>query len=104
MIYECTDCEYCISYTDAFRLACGHPALRPDAVLKYQPLYDKDAGNCLGFTEGEPFELTWAALMEAEELYINASNAEWVVPSAYEKTLLDYAKSRGFIPPIKGHK
>jgi len=58
MIYECTDCEHCISYDDGFRIACGHPTLPADEVYKYPPVfyggYSPSTDRCDGFEEGEP--------------------------------------------------
>ena len=67
MIYECTDCRNCASFSAGFRVFCLHKSLSSAAVVDYYPVGDGDARNCNGFDEGEPHEFSYEALVEAEK-------------------------------------
>lgn len=102
-VYECTDCEHCVSYANGFRIACGNKELPSDAVYRYAPLKDIasynlskiDARNCYGFSEGEPQHRTWDKLNEAEQAYLIEYNrlddaGEEVPETLYTDYLRDY--------------
>jgi len=56
MIYECTDCNNCASFSDGFRIICLSKKYEAEEVFEYQPLGDRNAENCGDFSEGSPQE------------------------------------------------
>jgi len=67
MIAECTDCKWCADFENGYRIFCLNPNLPPDEVLKYQPLFDRDASYCKEFYESESFEFIQRDFSEAED-------------------------------------
>ena len=66
MIYECTDCEHCVSFASGWRVFCMHPNLPASEVCLYSPVGDGDAVRCTGFAEGGCHVFTQDDLMAAE--------------------------------------
>ena len=66
MILECTDCRFCVSFEDGYRVICANPSLTPDAVNEYHPVGEGDAFECMGFSEGDPQEFWGSKFSEAE--------------------------------------
>ena len=77
MIMECTDCDNCANFDFGYRLVCLCPTLSPGSVYDYQPLGDKDADDCIGFTDGVSQYFSISQLVEAESS-INGEE-EWEV-------------------------
>lgn len=68
MIHECTDCRFCVSFEDGYRVICNNPNLPPNEVTKYPPVdRDGDARDCDGFEEGDPEEFSGRQFGEAED-------------------------------------
>jgi len=55
-VYECTDCKACLNFDYGYRVFCGHPRLKADAVYQYEPVGDRSADLCPEFDED--FRLT----------------------------------------------
>jgi hypothetical protein len=76
MIYECTDCFKCASFSDGFRIVCLAKSLPADEVFKYQPLDDNPANNCKKFEFGGAREFDYntdydEAIKYSESIGIN---------------------------------
>ena len=64
---SCTDCKHCLSFDNAWRIACGHPDLPSVRIYDYRPVGEEDADLCLGFTEGKSMEFSFGDLLTAQE-------------------------------------
>lgn len=67
MIYECTDCRHCASFSCGFRVICLHDDLDPAEVCNYFPVGEGDAGDCVHFEEDFPAAFSWSDLTTAEQ-------------------------------------
>lgn len=69
-VYECTDCEHCISFGWGFRIACGHKDLPANEVYKYAPLDEHEsADDCAQYTDGFPKEFQESEINKAVEMF-----------------------------------
>ncbi len=67
MIYECTDCKHCASFSSGFRVVCLSEDETPDAVHNFQSLGQLCASDCLSFDEVWPeFEFSMKDFDEAQ--------------------------------------
>lgn len=66
MIYECTDCENCASFSFGYRVFCLHSKLPSHEVCKYFPVGEWNAERCQYFDEGEPHHFGDKSLRDAE--------------------------------------
>jgi hypothetical protein len=66
VIYECTDCSNCASFSFGWRLICLAEELEPDEVCSYFPIGTHDALECLYFDEDFPIYYSQERFSEAE--------------------------------------
>jgi hypothetical protein len=92
-MYECTDCQHCLSFYSGVRLACGSGKCLTGQVYNFLPVGTGDAKDCEFFFEGNPRVFSKKDLDEAEALYKSKVNLVYE-PELYTDCLMEIANVR----------